>query len=125
MTVGPIRALTGVLTLPVTTAHEATHISALYPWLERWDYHIDARRARVFYDASDDAPRAALMFGSLAPTVVGMLVAALVALAWALGGFSIHPPAEIVGWAKLAIACVAWGTYTVPSPQDCRGAWSA
>jgi len=120
-----IRALTGLLTLPVTAAHEATHAAVLYPWVERWDYHIDARRARVYYDTRDDAPRVAVALGSLAPTVVGVLVASLVAVAWALGGFAVHPPAQVVGWAKLAIACVAWGVYTTPSPQDCRGAWSA
>ncbi|RYJ07763.1 hypothetical protein ELS19_19805 [Halogeometricum borinquense] len=110
----------GLVGLPVTVAHEATHAALLWPWIDDWAWsiEIDASRGAAFYcDLADDIPRWAVVLGHLGPTIVGTMIAAAVSIAWILTGFS-DLPETVVGWAKLALALVAWGMYVAPSPDD-------
>jgi hypothetical protein len=110
----------GVAGLPVTIAHEVTHAALLWWWVDRWgwDIDLDASRGAAFYaDLSDDIPRWAVVLGHLGPTIVGTFIAAAVSIAWILTGFA-DLPATVDGWAKLALALVAWGMYVAPSPDD-------
>ena len=116
----------GLLSTPSTLAHEATH---------RWF----ARRAGVVEDElvvdplgvgavyrcefREASSRLLVALAFVAPTVVGLLLGAVV-VGWfvAAGGST---PETMVGWARLTVALGAWAIYVAPSAADGRGAINA
>lgn len=105
-----LRAAAGVLSLPPTLAHEATH------WLVARSQTDDAKLAvevwggravAVWPPISNPVVR---FLAFLGPTVFGSVLTAI----WLFSGI------DIDGW-RLLLA-VGLAIYTVPSPADVRGA---
>ena len=99
-----------VLAFPPTFAHELTHLAAAR--LATDDAQIAAEvtggRALAVWSPIDSTPLR--VFAFLAPTVFGVLLAAL----WVAAGVSLD------GWRL--IAAIGLAIYAVPSPADIRGA---
>jgi hypothetical protein len=105
----------------MATAHELVHAAGF--WLagaERVELDIDAEAAHVDAWPGDNVRLGLWRLACILPTVVGVFIASLVGTAALVNGWTL--PDNVVGWARLAIALVAWGVFTAPSPADVQEA---
>ena len=107
---GRLYQLAGLVSLPPTLAHEATHYAVA---------RLGTDDARLRVEVTGDGAAAAWppldsavlrVFAFLGPTIFGSLLAAV----WLVSGTSVD------GWRLILLVGLA--AYTVPSPADVRGA---
>lgn len=116
-------SLRGFLTAPIRILHELTHVLAALPWAEEWQIIIEPgyAEARVAWD--EHTPGWGVAIASLAPALVGALLASVVLVSALLEGFPLPATAEAGLW--WALGGVAWALYAAPSPGDLQGATEA
>lgn len=116
-----MRQLSAVLSLPVTLAHESTHLIASYPWVVWWTLSVepfgDGARLRVGWE--DGLPWIVKAWCHLAPTVVGLLLGLVVTTWWFAEGM--YLPATNLEWLVLLLAGSNWIIYSTPSRSDLWG----
>ena len=105
-----LRQLAGVISLPPTVAHEATHYAVAS--IETDDAHfaveVTGGRAIAVWPPLESTLLRVLAF--LGPTLFGSLLAGV----WLLSGASVD------GWRL--IAAIGLAMYAIPSPADVAGA---
>ena len=111
-----VRALSVVVSLPPTMAHEATHALFARPFASRVTVAntLSAEPScRVWW--AEETPAWAIALAALAPLLVGILVG-LLGLSWIV--LVRYVPATAEGWLVASIATTWWGIYVTPSLSD-------
>jgi len=107
---GRLAAIAGVLSLPPTLAHEATHFAVARCGTDDAQMAVEVTGGRALAVWPPLQSRVLRVFAFLAPTVFGSVLA----LWWLLDGV------QLDGW-RLLFA-IGLAIYTVPSRADVRGA---
>jgi hypothetical protein len=102
--------LAGVLSLPPTLAHEATHYAVARLGTDDAQIAVEVQGGRAIAAWPPLESRALRVFAFLGPTVFGSVLA----LVWLFSGVTLD------GW-RLIMA-VGLAIYSFPSAQDVRGA---
>jgi hypothetical protein len=102
--------LAGVLSLPPTLAHEATHYAIARLGTDDAQIAVEVQGGRAIAAWPPLESRTLRVFAFLAPTVFGLVLASI----WLVAGVSLD------GW-RLIMA-IGLVIYTAPSPADVRGA---
>jgi hypothetical protein len=112
-----IRALYGWLVRatvwPSTVAHEMTHLIVSLPWAVETALLIDDAGPRHVVRYGEETPRWAVWLTSLAPALLGTIVA--IGGAWLL---LTAPPESGTGWLLAAALAWAWVVFMSPSTSD-------
>jgi len=107
---GRLYQLAGLVSLPPTLAHEATHYAVARLGTDDAQIAVEVTGGRALAAWPPLESRALRAFAFLSPTVLGSVLALL----WLYSGASLD------GW-RLVMA-VGLAMYTAPSPADVRGA---
>ena len=105
-----LRAAAGVLSLPPTLAHEATHWAVARTQTDDAQLAVEVTGARAKAGWPPISNPVVRFLAFLGPTVFGSILTAI----WLASGI------DVDGW-RLLLA-VGLAIYTVPSPADVRGA---
>jgi len=107
---GYLAAAAGVLSLPPTAAHEATHYAVASLGTDDAQFAVEVTGGRAVAVWPPLESRALRVLAFLGPTLFGTILAAV----WLASGVSVD------GW-RLLVA-IGLAMYAVPSPADVRGA---
>jgi hypothetical protein len=107
---GRLRAAAGVLSLPPTLAHEATHWAVARSVTDDAQLAVEVTGGRAVAGWPPISNPIVRFLAFLGPTVFGSILTAI----WLASGI------DVDGW-RLLLA-VGLAVYTVPSPEDVRGA---
>jgi hypothetical protein len=107
----------GLVFLPATIAHEATHAALVYPWADdvKIAINLEAGTAECRVNYRDDVPQWPITIAHYGPGIIGSLLA-VIAVAWLLSVGD--APSRVSGWLWWSVLGVWWYIYTGLSDAD-------
>lgn len=119
-----VNGLSNALTWPATVAHEATHLAAGWPWIQRVEgYNLHPLRSHAWVSVSfrSETPGWAIVIAGVAPTLLGVVFAAAFAMTVLVTGGELPAGGrEPLLWLLVG---AYWLIYTTPSRGDLTAYW--